>query len=171
MATKTRAKPSRRPVAGAAKGYLGRSAARAKRGYAKTMRKHPFLGILLQVLLGAVAVVALILGVVLESSLYYLVMALGGLGALAIRRAQQMERTRHGVPPKPTASGPRKPTAPPPPSSGQKPASGGLKCTATGRTLEGDNPCDCHSRHVRQQSNADRLGYPLGHPYGKAKAK
>ncbi|TAK32316.1 MAG: hypothetical protein EPO40_03035 [Myxococcaceae bacterium] len=148
---------------------LGKIAGRAKRGARKALRKHPMLGVLLQVLLGIVAVVALVLGVVLESSLYYLVMAMGGLGTLAIRRAQQMERTRQGAQPKarPTTGGPK---TPPPTSSGAKPAADApLKCTATGRPLDGDDRCDCHSRHVRQQKNANRMRLPLGHPYGKPK--
>jgi hypothetical protein len=143
-------------------------AGRAKRGARKALRKHPMLGVFLQVVLGIVAVVALVLGVVLESSLYYLVMALGGLGTLAIRRAQAMERARQGVPPKPTTSGPRKPASPPPPSSGSKPtASGVVKCTATGRPA---TDCDCYSRHVATEDGVKRYGRPLGTPFGRAKA-
>lgn len=148
---------------------LGRIAEHAKRGWKKALRNHPWFGVLLQVVLGIIAVVALVLGVVLESSLYYLVMAMGGLGTLAVRRAQQMERTRQGAQPRPrpTTGGPK---APPPTSSGAKPAADApLKCTATGRPLDGDDRCDCHSRHVRQQKNAARMRLPLGHPYGKPK--
>lgn len=169
MATRTGAKPTRkRPVSDAGRRGVRRFAGNAKRGAKKQLRKHPFIGLLLQVVLGVVAVMALILGVVLESSLYYLVMALGAFGALAIRRAQQMERARQGVPPTPTSRGPR--TAPPPSStsgSGSKPATGGVKCTATGRPAE---ECDCFSRHVVTSDGVHRYGRPLGTPFGRAKA-
>lgn len=145
-----------------------RFAGNAKRGAKKQLRKHPFIGLLLQVVLGAVAVMALILGVVLESSLYYLVMALGAFGALAIRRAQQMERARQGVPPRPTSRGPRTTPPPPPASSGPPPAAGGVvKCTATGRAA---TECDCFSRHVATDDGVKRYGRPLGTPFGRAKA-
>lgn len=168
MATRTGAKPTRkRPVSDAGRRGVRRFAGNAKRGAKKQLRKHPFIGLLLQVLLGAVAVVALIAGVVLESSLYYLVMALGAFGALAIRRAQQMERARQGVPPKPTSRGPRTTAPPPPPSSGPTPAGGVVKCTATGRPAD---QCDCFSRHVATDDGVKRYGRPLGTPFGRAKA-
>lgn len=148
---------------------LGRMAGHARRGWRKTLRRHPWFGVLLQVLLGIVAVVALVLGVVLESSLYYLVMALGGLGTLAVRRAQQMERARQGVPPRPSSGGPRTAPPPPKPDAGPEPAPGGVvKCTATGRPA---TECDCYSRHVATQEGVKRYGRPLGTPFGRAKAK
>lgn len=168
MATRTRAKPSRKRSTASGRG-LGKVAGRAKRGARKALRKHPMLGVFLQVVLGIVAVVALVLGVVLETSLYYLVVALAGLGTLAVRRAQAMERARQGVPPKPTTSGPRKPASPPPPSSGPKPAAGGvIRCTnPPNKPID---ECDCHSRHIATEDGVKRYGRPLGSPYGKKKA-
>ena len=164
MATRTR----RRPVSNAGRASVGRFMGNAKKGAKKQMRKHPLIGVLLQVVLGIVAVVALVLGVVLETSLYYLVVAVAGLGALAVRRAQQMERVRQGVPPKPSAGGPRTAPPPPPPSSGPKPAAGGVvKCTATGKPTD---QCDCYSRHVATEDGVKRYGRPLGTPFGRAKA-
>ncbi len=130
---------------------MGKIWANTSRAYGKATRKHPWINLVLQVVLGLVAVVAL-----------------AGLGQLAIARARQMERDRQQAQPRPrpTTGGPK---TPPPSGSAPPPSSGGLKCTATGRPLDGDSPCDCHSRHVRQQKNADRLGLPIGHPYGKRK--
>lgn len=162
-----RHKPRRKRSTASGRG-LRRVAGHARRGWRKTLRKHPWFGLLLQVLLGVVAVVALVLGVVLESSLYYLVMAMGGLGALAIRRAQQMERARQGVPPRPSTGGPRTAGPPPRPAAGPEPAAAGVvKCTATGRPAE---ECDCHSRHVVTEAGMKRYGRALGTPFGRAKA-
>ena len=167
-ATRTGAKPTRkRPVSNAGRSGLGRFAGNARKGWRKTLRKHPFLGIVLQVVLGLVAVLALVAGVVLETGLYYLVMALAGLGSLAVRRAQQMERARQGVPPKPTSRGPRTPPPTPGSGSGPQPAAGGVKCTATGRPAA---ECDCHSRHVATEDGVKRYGRPLGTPFGRPKA-
>lgn len=158
-------KPGQR---GKPKTAYGRIWDNTKRSYAKATRKHPWINLVLQVVFGLVAVVALVLGSVLQSVLWWLVLALSGLGTLAIRRAQQMERDRQASRPRPrpTSAGPKTP----PPDPEAKPTQGGsLKCSATGRPLDGDNPCDCHSRHVRQQKNADRLGLRIGDPYGKRK--
>ncbi|OJY47581.1 hypothetical protein [Pseudonocardia sp. 73-21] len=158
-------KPRRKTASGRG---LGKMAGRARRGARKALRKHPMLGVLLQVLMGVIAVVALVLGLVLESALYYLVIAMAGLGTLAIRRAQQAERTRQGPAPKPSTGSPRTPS-PPKPSAGPEPAAGGVvKCTATGRPA---TECDCYSRHVATQEGVKRYGRPLGTPFGRAKAK
>lgn len=160
----------RKPPRTAAAKVASRVWANAKSNYAKATRKHPWMNLILQLVLGLVFVVTLVFGSVLQTFLYYLVLALSGLGQLAIVRARQMERDRQAAkpPPRPTKAGPKMPP-PPPKGSDVPPPTGGLRCTATGRSLEGDDPCDCKSRHVRKQSNADRRGVPLGYPYGKPK--
>lgn len=171
MATRTPPRRGpKRPMSGAGKSMLGRVAGNAKRGWKKTVRKHPMVGVVTSIVLAIVAVVSLLLGVILESALYYLVMAMSGLGALAIRRAQQMARERPGGAsrPRPTSGGPRKPPPPPPPSPGADPPppSGPLRCTATGRPA---SECDCASRHVISSEGARRYGVPLGSPIGRRK--
>lgn len=156
----------RNPVSNAGRSMLGRVVGNAKRGCKKTLRKHPSVGIAASVLLGIVAVLSLVLGMVLESVLYYLVMAVAGLGALAIRRAQQMERTRQSAPPKPSTAGPRKP--PPEQPDGEppapKPAEDVVECTRTGKVAA---ECDCVRMHVMSGRGVKKFGRPLGTPIGK----
>lgn len=168
MPTRTSPKSGRRrPVPSAGKRGLGRVAGHAKRGWKKTLRKHPMVGVLTSILLGIVAVVSLLLGVILESALYYLVVAMSALGALAIRRAQQMARERHAAPPpraRPTTGGPRKPPPPKPAEATPPPATGPVKCTETGTLID---DCGCASRHVASPRGAERYGLPVGSPMGR----
>lgn len=168
MATRTSAKSGRRrPVSSAGKRGLGKVAGNARRGWKKTLRRHPSVGVLASILLGIVAVVSLLLGVILESALYYLVMAMSALGALAIRRAQQMARERHAAPPpraRPTTGGPRKPPPPKPADATPPPATGPVKCTETSKPID---TCGCSSRHVASEQGARRYGRPVGTPMGK----
>lgn len=178
MASRTRQAPpwptgrrttgKRRPVSGAGARGLRHVADNARRGWKKTLRKHPAVGVAASVLLGVVAVLALLAGVILESFLYYLVMALSGLGALAIRRAQMMARQRHQAPPpraRPTGAGPR-PPKPAAGSEGPAASSGPPKCTETGQPV---GECDCASRHVATAEGARRYGVPVGSPIGRRK--
>lgn len=156
----------KRPVSSAGKRGLGRFAGNAKKGWRKTLRRHPSVGIAASVLLALVAVVSLVLGLVLESALYYLVVAIAGLGALAMRRAAQMERERQKAPPRarPTSGGPK--TPPPSAASTPPPAGGVVKCTETSRPIA---DCDCASRHVASSDGARRYGLPVGSPMGRRK--
>ena len=170
MATRSRQKPGRKaPVSGAGKRVLRRVGANAKKGWNRTLRRHPLVGVLASIALGIAAVVMLLLGVILESFLYYLVSALAGLGTLAIRRAQQIQRERAARPPRPVpGSGPR--PSSPPPNSGPKPAPAGssVKCTETGKPID---VCSLHSRHVATSEGVETFGRPLGSPIGRRRKR
>jgi len=147
-------------------------AKRAKKGLGKALRKHPLLGLVLQIAFAALAVVLLVTGLLLENVLFFLATALSGLGALATRRAVVLEQERqrrsgpkvHMPPP---GSRPRKTRPEPGGAAPPAPGSGPVTCTETGRPIEGDNKCDCASRHVATEEGARRYGRPVGAPLGR----
>lgn len=99
-----------------------------------------------------------------------LVMALSGLGALAIRRAQVMAQQRHQAPPRarPASGGPRPDRPAPDPADAPSAPAGPPKCTETERPVA---ECDCASRHVATAEGARRYGLPIGSPMGKRARK
>jgi hypothetical protein len=49
-------------------------------------------------------------------------------------------------------------------------AGGVVKCTNTGKPIEGEGRCTCATRHVATQAGVKTFGGPIGRPIGK-KAK
>lgn len=139
---------------------------RIGRAWGRATRRHPWLNLFLSIVLSVIAVLALVLGSVLQSVLYYLVMALAGLGALAIRRAQQMDSARQANPPKTAPRQPRPEPTPPPGKARPTAAAGPVTCTDTGKVAK---ECDCASRHVETEKGVRQFGRPIGSPIGRRK--
>ncbi|MGL5911040.1 MAG: hypothetical protein ACRCZP_13615 [Phycicoccus sp.] len=170
--TRKRSTAGRNRASTAGRQMLGRVRGNAAKGWKRTLRKHPVLGVLLSIVLAAVGVLLLITGLLAQNALYYLAFALSALGSVAVARAGHLERQRqerqraarpkvHTPPPRERPPGPR--TEQPPPASG-----GVVKCTDTGRPI-GD--CDCASRHVATADGARRYGLAVGAPMGRRKKR
>lgn len=143
---------------------------RVKKSVAKTLRKHPTLGLVAQIGFALSAIALLVTGLLLENLLFILASAMAALGAVATRRAVFLEQERQmragpKVTMPPPSSRPRKPN--PAGAAAPPPASGPVKCTETGRPIEGDSKCDCASRHVATEEGARRYGRAVGAPLGR----
>lgn len=151
---------------------------RAGAKWNKAMGKHPMVALTLSIVFAIVGTAALVLGVLTENLLYGLVVALGALGSVAVRRAQRMEEQRQQqkrahrptvVTPQPAAdqppAGEPQPDAPAKP---RRPTSRVIKCTRTGKVAK---DCDCAPDHVTSQDGVDYFGRPFGHPLGPRNRK
>jgi hypothetical protein len=146
-----------------------------KKGFGRAMRKHPWIGLLLQIVFAVLAVALLVTGLLLENVLFFLATTMSALGGVATRRAifleQERQRQQSGPKvsrPRPAGSGPRTSTpkaggAAPPPSAG-----GVVKCTETGKPIK---DCGCSSRHVATPEGAQTYGKPVGSPIGRKNKK
>ncbi|MGL5911444.1 MAG: hypothetical protein ACRCZP_15705 [Phycicoccus sp.] len=167
--TRKRSTAARRRASSAGRQMLGRVRSNAGRGWKRTLRKHPALGVLLSIVLAAVGVLLLITGLIAQNALYYLAFALSALGSVAVARAghlerQRQERQRAG---RPTVHTPPRRERPAEPRTEQPPAAGGVvQCTDTGRPIA---DCDCASRHVATADGAKRYGLSVGAPMGRRK--
>ena len=150
---------------------------RAGAKWNRAMGKHPVVALTLSIVFAVVGTAALVLGVLTENLLYGLVVALGALGTVAVRRAQHLEQQRQQqkranrptvVTPPPADR--RRPTEPRPdePAKPKRPTSRVIKCTRTGAAAK---DCDCAPDHVTSQDGVDYFGRPLGHPLGPRNRK
>lgn len=147
---------------------------RAGAKWNRAMGKHPMVALTLSIVFAIVGTAALVLGVLAENLLYGLVVALGALGTVAVRRAQHLEQQRQQqkranrpivVTPQPqprSAESNHEPTKP------KRPTSRVIKCTRTGNAAK---DCDCAPDHVTSQDGVDYFGRPMGHPLGPRNRK
>lgn len=144
---------------------------RVKKSASKTLRKYPLLGVVAKIGFAVAAIALLVTGLLLENLLFFLASALSGLGALAVRRAVQLEKERQQRGPKvtmpPPSSRPREPTPKPGAASASPPANGPVLCTESKKPIDGVGKCDCASRHVATEEGARRYGRPVGTPLGR----
>lgn len=156
-----------RPVSGVGRKVGSRVAGNARRGWKRTLRRHPSVGVLASVLLAVLAVVLLLGGLLAENVLYFLASSLSALGTVAITRARLLEQRRQEQrrANRPTVSPPTRPREEPKPSDSPPPPSSGLVlCTETQRPIA---DCGCASRHVATPEGAKRYGLPVGSPMGR----
>jgi len=140
---------------------------RAQKGFGKALRRHPLLGLVLQIAFAVLAVVLLVTGLLLENVLFFLATTLSALGALATRRAVVLEQERQKrsgpkvtmPPPSSRSSKPKPGSAAPPP-----PANGVVLCTESRKPTK---ECDCASRHITTEAKSRQFGRPIGTPYGR----
>lgn len=147
---------------------------RVQRSVGKTLRKHPMLGLVVQIAFAVLAVVLLVTGLLLENVLFFLATTLSALGGVATRRAIFLEQERQRqaspkvTPPPADRPRPRKTTSKPAGGATPPPKSDGvLRCTETKQPLAGDNKCTCASRHITTEKKAQQFGRPVGSPYGR----
>jgi hypothetical protein len=162
MATRTRSRPEW-PT-------LNRTQRRKRRRKKVHLKVSPTTRKILAIAFALLSLVFLALGLLTETVLWYLVMALSAGATLAQRRALQMqaakdeERRANRARPQP---GPKaKPMPSSPPAADPQPTSGLVVCTDTGKPVE---QCDCASRHVATSEGSRRYGLPVGSPIGRRK--
>lgn len=122
----------------------------------------------LAILFAIASLACMVIGLLTESLLWYLVMALSAGATLAQRRALQMQaeqaqERRAGRPTGPPRARPTTGAAPPTAEPQQTP-SGSVLCTETGKPID---QCGCASRHVATAEGSKRYGLPVGSPMGK----
>jgi len=144
---------------------------RLKRKAKRKLDHHPGLSLAAMILLGLVAIVAMILGLLAENLLFFLASGLTTLGAVAAARTQHLARqrqeqsTRIPKPPKtPRAQGPQ-----PEPQGRQ--TSSVVVCTKTGKQVSPKDECPCPERHVTSERGERWYGLPLGSPITVGKGR
>lgn len=156
-------RPKTRPRKPKAKSRLGRL--RPSRG-------------LVSVILSIVSLALLGTALIAESVLLLVVSGLSALATvLQVRRTQQRaqaELKKAAAKPRARRPRPAAKTAPaekPEGDTAEPTTTGGrvVLCTETGRPTEGDQKCDCASRHITSSEGVDYFGRPLGSPLGRRK--
>lgn len=123
---------------------------------------------ILAIVFALLSLVFLALGLLTETLLWYLVMALSAGATLAQRRALSMqaakdqERRANRRPQTPRA----RPMPAAEPAEPQPQGGGQVLCTDTNRPIDA---CDCASRHVATSDGSRRYGLPVGSPMGRRK--
>lgn len=129
---------------------------------------------LVSVAMSIVSLTLLGAALITESLLFLVVSALSALATAAqIRWATQRAKedarkaaTRRPSRPRATT----KPTVPAAESEPAAPPTGGVVlCTETGKPVEGEQKCDCASRHITSSEGVDYFGRPIGTPLGRRK--
>lgn len=130
---------------------------------------------LLSVILSIVSLLFMVAALITESFLLMLVTGLSVLATAAqvrmVRKRQEQQRRKQAarMPPRPRAA-PREHTGPRKATAEHVPV-GVVLCTDTSKPIEGDNKCECASRHVATVDGTCRYGLPIGAPIGKRKKK
>lgn len=83
--------------------------------------------------------------------------------AADLRKDAATPRARRPRPPKAA------PTSKPDGDRPAPPTGGVVLCTETGRPTEGDQKCDCASRHITSAEGVEYFGRPMGSPIGRRK--
>lgn len=130
---------------------------------------------LLPVLLSIITLTFTVFALVLESGLLWAVTGLSTVAtAAAIKAAQKKaandKKRKQQLPKTPPKTPTRLRTKPAQEPAEESVSSGGVKCTNTGKPIEGDGRCTCATRHVATQAGVKTFGGPIGRPIGK-KAK
>lgn len=126
----------------------------------------------LAILFAVLSLACLALGLLTETVLWYLVMALSAGAALAQRRALQMQASQdqqqraNRARPQPGSKAKQPIPERPVPAGGERPHGGPVVCTETKKLIE---QCDCATRHVATSDGSKRYGLPVGSPMGRRK--
>lgn len=128
---------------------------------------------LLSVVLSIVSLLLMIVALATESLLLMLVTGLSIVATVAqvrmVRKRQEQQRRKAAakMPPRPRPA-PKEQTGPRKATAEQVPV-GVVLCADTSKPIEGENKCECASRHVATQAGVETFGLPLGSPLGKKK--
>jgi len=148
----------------------------AKRKARKKKQQFDLNRNLFEVLFSIIGAVLLVVALFVEFGVQLTAAGLSSLATAAtvyaVRKRRENAQKRKVVMPKAPPKAPTRLRAKPAPEPAEETAGSGgvVKCTNTGKPIEGDGRCTCATRHVATQAGVKTFGGPIGRPIGK-KAK